>query len=278
MIAGYDYLTLRWREGGFWTRTRMAACALLIVGAILVGIGGAYYGYASNARDGLVNLEAPAPAVEIAPVWSPNAEIAEVVEPEPVSQAFIPEVSLHSGDAGDISAYSDVDLPKGFALIDFSEDNPLLPVAPVTRMIISSLDIDSSVVELSITDLGDRRAYETPSNTIGHIPETADAGEQGSGWYFGHTESPILDEGSVFFNLQLAADELRVGNDVDIITDNGTEQFLYRVTGTRVVHEDDLTLENGDGARIHLVSCVPRLVYDHRLIVDATLIGRKTSS
>lgn len=274
MIAGYDYLTLRWREGGFWTRTRMAACALLITGGIFVGIGGAYYGYANNARDGLPEL-VQTPAVEIAPVWSPSVSIAEA---EPVSQPFLPEVSLHSGDAGDISAYSDVDLPEGFALIDFSEDNPLLPVAPVTRMIIASLDIDSNVVELSIANLGDRRAYETPSNTIGHIPETADAGEQGSGWYFGHTESPILDEGSVFFNLQLVADKLRVGNDVDIITDNGTERFLYRVTGTRVVHEDDLTLENGDGARIHLVSCVPRLVYDHRLIVDATLIARMPSS
>ncbi len=273
MIAGYDYLTLRWRTGGFWTRTRIVACSLLIAGGILMGIGVAYYGYANNARDGLVMLEVP--AVEVAPVSSPNVE---TVEPKPVSQPFLPEASLYSGDAGDISAYSEIDLPEGFALIDFSEDNPLSLVAPATRMTISSLDIDSNVVELSITNLGDRRAYETPNNTIGHIPETADAGESGEGWYFGHTESPILDEGSVFFNLQQVADELRTGKDVDIITDNGTEQFLYRVTGTRVVHEDDLILEGGDGPSIHLVSCVPRLVYDHRLIVDADLIARKSSS
>ena len=272
MIAGYDYLTLRWREGGFWTRTRIAACALLIAGGILTGIGAAYYGYANNARADLAKFEAP--AVEVAPVW----KIVSVESPEPASQPFIPELSLYSGDAVDISAYSEVDLPDGFALIDSSEDNPLLLVAPVSRMSISSLSIDSSVVELSIADLGERRAYETPNNTIGHIPETADAGEQGSAWYFGHTESPILDEGNVFFNLQQVADELRIGNDVDIITDNGTEQFLYRVTGTRVVHEDDLKLENDGDATIHLVSCVPRLVYDHRLIVDAELIARKTTT
>ena len=273
MIAGYDYLTLRWKAGGFWNRTRIVACGLLIAGGILTAIGAAYYGYASNARDGLAKFEAP--AVEIAPAWAPKAE---TIEPEPVSQPFLPETSLYSGDAGDISAYAEIDLPQGFALIDFSEDNPLSLVAPATRMTIPSLDIDSTVVELSITDLGDRRAYETPNNTVGHIPETADAGESGKGWYFGHTESPILDEGSVFFNLQQVADELRVGNDVDVITDNGTEQFLYRVTGTRVVHEDDLTLEGGDGPSIHLVSCVPRLVYDHRLIVDAALVARKSSS
>ena len=273
MIAGYDYLTLRWREGGFWTRARIGACGLLIAGGILTGVGVAYYGYAENARADLAKFEAP--AIEVAPVLSANVESAE---PEPVSQAFLPETSLYSGDAGDISAYSEVDLPDGFAPIDSSEDNPLLLVAPATRMTISALDIDSNVVELSITELGERRAYETPNNTIGHIPETADAGENGSGWYFGHTESPILDEGNVFFNLQQVADELRVGNDVDIITDNGKEQFLYRVTGTRVVHEDDLTLETDGGPSIHLVSCVPRLVYDHRLIVDAELIARKTST
>ena len=273
MIAGYDYLTLHWRTGTFWSRTRIVACALLIMGGILTGIGAAYYGYANNAHDGLVKLEAP--AVEIAPVWSPSVNIEKA---EPVSQPFIPEVSLYSGDAGEIPAGPGVDLPEGFALIDFSEDNPLMLVAPATRMTISSLEIDSNIVELSIMDLGDRRAYETPKNTIGHIPETADAGERGAGWYFGHTESPILDEGSVFFNLQRVADELRAGNNVDIITDNGDEQFLYRVTGTRVIHEDDLTLESGGGPTIHLVSCVPRLVYDHRLVVDANLIASKASS
>lgn len=273
MIAGYDYLTLQWRMGGFWSRTRIVACALLIMGGILTGIGAAYYGYANDARGELAKFEAP--AVEIAPAWSLNVNIEKA---EPVSQPFPPEISLYSGDAGEIPAGPEIDLPKGFALIDFSEDNPLMPVAPATRMIISSLDIDSNVVELSIMDLGDRRAYETPKNTIGHIPETADAGEQGAGWYFGHTESPILDEGKVFFNLQRVADELRIGNDVDIITDNGAEQFLYRVTATRVIHEDDLTLESGGVPSIHLVSCVPRLIYDHRLIVDANLIASKSSS
>ena len=271
MIAGYDYLTLQWRTGTFWSRTRIVACALLIMGGILTGIGAAYYGYASDVRGDLAKFEVP--AVEIAPVWSRNVNIERA---EPVSQPFIPEVSLYSGDAGEIPAGPD--LPEGFALIDFSEDKPLMLVAPATRMTISSLDIDSNVVELSITDLGDRRAYETPVNAIGHIPETADAGENGAGWYFGHTESPILDEGNVFFNLQRVADELRAGNDVDIITDNGVEQFLYRVTATRVVHEDNLTLESDGGPSIHLVSCVPRLVYDHRLIVDADLIARKASS
>lgn len=267
MIAGYDYLTLRWRMAGFWNRTRIAACALLVTGGILAGVGGAYYGYAANAGNNLAKFEVE--AVEIAPVWTVEAADEG---PEAVSQAFIPELSLYSGDVKEIPAAMALSLPDGFEVL-----SPYMydPVAPATRMYIPSLRIDSNVIELSIMDLGDRRAYETPNYTVGHIPETANAGEPGSGWYFGHTESPILDEGSVFFNLQQVADELRAGKRVDIITDNGTEEFLYRVTGTRVVHEDDLVLETGDGSTIHLVSCVPRLVYDHRLIVDAELLARR---
>ena len=273
MIAGYDYLIMRWDARPFWTRTRIFGAALVIAGGLLLGAGGAYYGYASNARADLAKYQV-AP-VEIAPVWIPPAPVAEI---QPVNLAFIPEASLYSGDAGAIPQYPGPRLPEGFVLIDFSLDNPLPAVAPATRMSIPALEIDSAVVELSIVDLGDRRAYQSPNNTVGHIPETPDAGEPGNGWYFGHTESPVLDEGSVFFSLQEVPEKLRAGRDINIITDNGSEQFLYRVTGTRVVHEDDLTLEDSGGPTIHLVSCVPRLVYDHRLIVDAELIARKSGN
>ena len=273
MIAGYDYLILRGGARRFWTRTRIAGASLLIAGGLLIGLGGAYYGYASNARANLDKLQVS--AVELVPTFVQKAPTLEVA---PSALSFIPENSLYSGDAGFIPSDSGPSLPEGFELIDFSGDNPLSPVAAATSLNIPALEIDSSVVELSIQDLGDRRAYETPNNTVGHIPESSDAGENGAGWYFGHTESPILDEGSVFFNLQQVPDLLLEGEEVQIITDNGTEQFLYRVTGTRVVHEDDLVLTGDGGPNIHLVSCVPRLVYDHRLIVDAELIARKTES
>ena len=272
MIAGYDFLSLRLRVGEFWNKTRLTAAGLLITGGVLIGVGSAYYGYADDARSDLAKYEAT--SVEIAPVWTPPFQPVEL---SPVSQPFVPEIALYSGDAGVDPDNLGRDLPDGFVLIDFSDGSPLSAAAPATKMTISALEIESTVMELSILDLGDRRAYETPNNTIGHIPETPDAGENGEGWYFGHTESPVLDEGSVFFNLQQVPDKLRIGEDIDIITDNGTHKFLYRVTQTRVVHEDDLALENGGGPEIHLVSCLPRLVYDHRLIVDAELVAYKQS-
>ena len=273
MIAGYDYLILRGGARRFWTRTRVVGASLLIAGGLLIGIGGAYYGYANNARANLDKFEAT--AVEIAPAFVYKAP---AVETAPAVSSIVPEISLYSGDAGFDPFNSGPSLPEGFELIDFSGEDPLTLVASATSLSIPALEIDSTVVELSIQDLGDRRAYETPNNTVGHIPETSDAGENGEGWYFGHTESPILDEGSVFFDLQKVPELLTDGEEVQIVTNNGTEQFLYRVTGTRVMHEDDLTLTGDGGPNIHLVSCVPRLVYDHRLIVDAELIARKSTS
>ncbi|MCI0898685.1 MAG: hypothetical protein J4O11_10360, partial [Chloroflexi bacterium] len=80
-------------------------------------------------------------------------------------------------------------------------------------------------------------------------------------------------EGSVFFNLQKIPEKLRNGEDVFIITDNGLNQFLYRATSSKVVHQDDLRLDTAPYADINLVSSVPRFVYDHRLVVSGVLIA-----
>ena len=274
MIAGYDYLILRDGARRFWTRTRIAGASLVLAGGLLIGVGGAYYGYASNARSNLDKYNVS--AAELVPVLTHQESM-----PAPIilsSPSIIPEASLYSGDSGFVPSKPQIVLPDGFVLIDLSDENALYPVGAATGVSISAIDIDASVVELSIEDLGVRRAYETPSNAAGHIPETFNAGENGDGWFFGHMESPLLGEGSVFRNLDQIPDKLTAGEDVQIITNNGTEQFLYQVTATRIVHEDDIAIGGDGGPNIHLVSCFPRLVYDHRLIVDATLIAKKTSS
>ena len=275
MIAGYDFLILRGGVRRFWTRIRVYGVALVVAGSLLIGMGGAYYGYANIARANLDSYQVE--AVEVAPQYVfPEVKKVEVL---PSSASYIPELSLHSGDAGaDFSVtVPGPSLPEGFELIDFSGESPLALVAPATQLSIPALEIESSIVELSIESLDDRRAYQTPSGAVGHIPETSDAGENGDGWFFGHMETPLISGGSVFSGLDRVPDLLTAGEEVQIITDNGSEQFLYRVTGTRVVHEDDMTLTGDGGPNIHLVSCFPRLVYNHRLIVDAELIARKSS-
>ena len=60
---------------------------------------------------------------------------------------------------------------------------------------------------------------------------------------------------------------------VSIVTDDG--EYLYQITETEVVHQDDLQLTETDDSTITLVACVPRLVYDHRILVTGKLVGVK---
>ena len=68
---------------------------------------------------------------------------------------------------------------------------------------------------------------------------------------------------------------IRNGEEVFVITDNGQAEFLYKITSTAVVRADDLRIHDSGVASIHLVTCIPRLVYDHRLIATGELIGYK---
>ena len=175
-------------------------------------------------------------------------------------------------------SYREQVLRQGFTPIESGQVTPVGTLDAAIRIIVPSVGIDSTIKELEVLDLGGSRAYETPDKVVGHIPATANAGETGSSWFFGHTESPLLGEGSVFFNLNKIPDKLRNGEDVFIITDNGQHQYLYRATLSQVVHQDDMRLYETGQSTIHLVSCVPRLVYDHRLIITGELIAQKTKS
>ena len=173
------------------------------------------------------------------------------------------------------ASYRERILLQGFNAVDLNQGLALGSGSPATRLIIPSIEVDSGVDELAILELGGSRAYETPANTVGHIPETANPGEAGSGWFFGHTESPIQGEGSVFLNLSKIPGKLQNGEDVFVVTSNGERQYLYRITSSRVVPQEEMALHDTGKSTLHLVSCVPRLVYDHRLIVSGELIGEK---
>ena len=314
MEAGYDYLLLR---GRFQRKfAKFTGVFLLVLGALLLASGGAYYGYAAKARADLDELNVALPgSIEgpdqltgasaasglghtgpVSGVLSSaeqddghqeSAALAKVLPA--ISPAAIGARQLYPGEAllagywgnpwaYEPPSYRETLLLQGFTPIgldDLSFGN-VRPTA--TRIQVPAIGIDSSVKELEILELGGSRAYETPANTVGHIPETANAGEMGSSWFFGHTESPTLGEGSVFFSLSKIPEKLRSGEDVFIITDNGEEQFLYRATSSQVVPQGDMRLYDTGEATIHLVSCVPRWVYDHRLIITGELVAQKSNS
>ena len=309
MEAGYDYLLLR---GRLQRRVfKYIGIIVFLFGVALLGTGGAYYGYAAKARADLdsLNVSVPGTAAEgdrfgkqgylttvdqspewvqgVPPVWPQWTSAENLARPLPSisgaainSQRLYPGESLTSANWSNPLSYEPLEFRQRLLLEGFQplETGQLLPgtQAAATRLIVPAIGVDSGIEELLILDLGGSRAYETPDNIVGHIPETANAGEAGSAWFFGHTESPTLGEGSVFLDLRHVPEKLRNGEDVYIITDNGQLQFLYRVTSSQVMHHSEMALYDTGKATIHLVSCVPRLVYDHRLIVTGELIAQKS--
>ena len=168
-----------------------------------------------------------------------------------------------------------IGLPDNFRLTAASNRPGRLGRSRALRIRIPAIELDSDIKELGILDLGDSREYETPKNTVGHIPETVNPGHLGNGWFFGHLESPIKGEGSVFRNLPEIPERLRNGDPVYIRFGTEDGEYLYQVTRTHLVHEDDLRLYDSDEAAVTLVTCYPRLRYDQRLIVTAKLVGIK---
>lgn len=166
-------------------------------------------------------------------------------------------------------------IPDGFEPVDPSD---LVLAADSSeralRMRIPSIGLDATVSELELRDLGDSRAWSTPDKVVGHIPTTARPGELANGWYFGHLDDFLSNEGAIFRRLPEISEMIR-NEPVDIFLATDEAEYIYRVTGTKQVHRDDLFLAESDNAQISLVTCWPFRVYDQRIVVSAVLIAMK---
>ena len=187
-------------------------------------------------------------------------------------------------DLTDTTSYSDVwDEAVGEFPVDYtaiakefrSVDWSTLPeqAAPPTRLRIPALGLDARVQGLGIVDLGDARAYETPVRVVGHIPESAPPGVRGNVWLFGHLESPVRGEGSIFRDLPKVYDLIQQGQAVYVIADSADGSFLYQVREFRTIPREQLSLQRSDEPLLTMVTCWPRLKYDERILVTAELVG-----
>ena len=180
----------------------------------------------------------------------------------------------------DAYSFGAVMRPDGFLSLSADRGEPLGSAPDAAHVAIPSIGVDSAVANLAILDLGDRREYETPDKIVGRIPQKANPGEIGATWLFGHLESPIRGEGDVFRRLPEIPDLLRMGDPVYVeIRNEADDEYLYQITETKVVHQDDLAPrvygQDAPRATITLVACVPRMVYDHRILVIGELVGVK---
>ncbi|MDE2838459.1 MAG: sortase [Chloroflexota bacterium] len=254
-------------------RASVLGVALLACGALLLAAAGAYYAYGVFAERGLGDLTVVVPdPSETLPVMPTAAQEG----PSPASQQLYPGSLMPARQWADPRGAISLGVPDLDGFVPLSnEGRPHVAgiVGGAERIAIPELNVDAEVEELSIINLASSAEYETPAFTVGHIPTTPNPGSAGNGWYFGHLENPLQGEGNVFLRLPEIADLLRNGDDVHVILTAGGRDYLYLVNETSTVHADDLTLYPSDDARVSLVTCFPRLKYDHRLIVTAQLVA-----
>lgn len=102
-----------------------------------------------------------------------------------------------------------------------------------------------------------------PTNALGHIKGTALPGKNGNCVIAGHRNYSF----GIYFN---RLDEVKIGDEIKIITEEGT--FIYIVTKTQVVEPEEIwILDNTEEARLTLFTCTPIYIATHRLVVVAAL-------
>jgi len=270
----------------------LAAYSVAILGVVLIAVA-AYYGFARSRSGSDADEFAYITADEsLDSLLGRAAESSSIVtnagsDAIPLNQGVADLATLATGYPGNLlnpkywddpewagsDPYGGPTIPDDFVPVLSNDLFPDFdPSADAQRIRIPSIGVDAPVEELGIIDLGDQRAYETPDNVVGHIPETSQPGQQGSGWFFAHLEGFASGEGNIFRHLPEIRD-LITQDPIDVYLSTDSLEFIYRVTSTSQIHEDDLQLSSAEDAQITLVTCWPPRVYDQRILVDATLIA-----
>ena len=278
------------------TLRRFLGITLVAAGVLLVIAAGGYYLYGLIATEGLDSLVytpgAESPSLPVASSMTleglrSQASSSAVTSETGTSASVDPSsLTLYPGEGMAFNYWAEPwaaeppssvgeELIEGFIPVDRFVLGKMGSLSQATRIKIPAIGLEADVRELGIEDLGDSRRYETPKRVVGFIPDTANPGELGNGWLFGHLQSPIRSEGAVFRDLPKIPEVLRTGQRVYVVLESQTGSYLYEVRETDVMYQDELNLYGTDGPTMTLVTCVPEFKYDYRLLVTAKLIGFK---
>ena len=253
-----------------WSKGRWLPLSMIASGVLLLGASGGYYLYAATARSQLGGLEYAVSAGGPAGATEQYSRFASLYP-----GSLVPSLSWDDPRWTDVEDNSFDVVFDGFVPVDGSGvPEGLGGLTAATRIEIPAIGLGSTVKALEVVNYGDAWGWETPKDVVGHIPSTSKPGEAGNGYLFGHLQSPIRGEGSVFRNLTNVPDILRKGQDAYVVLYNEEDTaYLYQIVQTEVVKATDFVIEHSSDATVTLVSCVPKYVYDHRLLVTAKLVG-----
>lgn len=252
-----------------WSKRRWVPLSLIAAGVLLLSAVGGYYLYAAIAHSRLGEMEYAVPPDTMA-----RSNNFASIYPGSV----LPSLSWVDPRWSKVDDGSYDSLLEGFTPLDSSALAEVTGglLAPV-QIEIPAIGLVSTVKALEVVNYGDDKGWETPKDVVGHIPTTPHPGEAGNGYYFGHLQSPVKGEGSIFSSLPRISEQLRQGQDVYVVLYNEKGvAYLYQVSETEVIPQEQFFLQPSSEATITLVACVPEYVYDHRLLVTAKLVGVKS--
>jgi sortase A len=106
--------------------------------------------------------------------------------------------------------------------------------------------------------------WEQLKKGVGQFIGSTNPGERGNLVLSAHND--------IFGELFRDLDQLKPGDEIRIQT--SSQEFLYRVTGTRIVEPTEVSvLEPTAKPTITLISCYPYLVNDQRIVVFGELVS-----
>ncbi|MBI4320243.1 MAG: sortase [Chloroflexi bacterium] len=201
---------------------------LLLLGILTLLTAGALYAYGTYERyrfeQDLPGLMAELEPPTTEPATTPSAEALSPTpeearegqrSPEPVLEA----VAEAEPSPTPTSTTTPVPTPK-----------PFIKMPPTTRIVIPKIRVDSRVVEAKVIN----GEWQVPRFLVGHLEGTANPGEDSNVALSGHIES--INAGNVFARLE----ELGPGDEVTLFA--GDREFVYQITETLVVANDDLSV------------------------------------
>ena len=279
MEAGYDYMLLRGPKRR--QPNTLTGILLVILGSMLITTSLAYY--SDTARTGLASLEAALPGA-VSEVQASVQDTSPNPGQQVLSRTAWPERTIAQPALRENTFGAARSNPVK-ATIKMAE-KPAVEKAGADITVVSTKEMSTVVEGREDAPAPVLTPVEKQADTPTLQPDTLALVEPGSSTVIeagvedlatsetGLNPNPLLGEGSIFFNLVQIPEMLKQGRDVFVIAESEEGQYLYRLISSQVVHEQDIRLYDAGGATIHLVSCVPRLVYDHRLIVSGELIGQ----
>lgn len=106
------------------------------------------------------------------------------------------------------------------------------------RLLIPRLLIDAPLVR--VTERSESAYQAALREGVAHFPGTAEAGQTGNAYYFGHSSDFPLSPGD--YKTVFAALTDAVEGDAIYITDASGNAYRYTVTSTQIVEPDDLSV------------------------------------